>query len=122
MIQSGQDVLNWLDGIDLYLQPSYQEGVPRATIEAMSRGCPVIASDAGGIPELIDSQWLIKPGDTDQLANLIIRMLDHPEEQLEAILKNYGKSLEYTNEFLYPRRSTFWSSFADFIREKQKAT
>jgi glycosyltransferase involved in cell wall biosynthesis len=120
MMQSGQAVLDWLDGIDLYLQPSYQEGVPRATIEAMSRGCPIIASKAGGIPELINKKWLISPGDVNELARLIIQMLDNPNARIDAILQNYEKSREYTHEFLNSRRFSFWSAFKDFIIKRQK--
>ena len=120
MIQSGPDVLNWLDDIDLYLQPSYQEGVPRATIESMSRGCPVIASDAGGIPELINHQWMIKPGDVQHLADLIIKMLDSSDEKVKAASENFEKSYEYTNEFLSPRRKLFWAAFADYVKNGKK--
>ena len=38
---------------DVYLQPSLWDGMPNALLEAMSAGCAVIGSDAGGIPELI---------------------------------------------------------------------
>lgn len=117
MIQSGHAVLDWLSDIDLYLQPSYQEGVPRATIEAMSRACPVIASNAGGIPELINHQWLIKPGQTKELAKLILQMLDNANFRVDAASENYGKSIEYTNEFLSPRRRHFWANFADFLKK-----
>ena len=37
-------VFSWLDGLDLYIQPSLQEGLPRALIEAMSRGLPAFAA------------------------------------------------------------------------------
>ena len=120
MVQSGGAVLEWLKGLDLYLQPSYQEGVPRATIEAMSMACPVIASTAGGIPELIHDQWLIKPGDTVRLAQLIIKMLDSPKCQYEAGLDNYINSLDYTSDVLVPRRQEFWSAFANLTRSKQE--
>ena len=36
-LPSGQKVYDWLDEVDIYLQPSFQEGLPRALIEAMSR-------------------------------------------------------------------------------------
>ncbi len=119
MIQSGEAVLDWLKEIDLYLQPSYQEGVPRATIEAMSMACPVIASRAGGIPELINDDWLIKPGDVHHLSNLIIKMIDTPQDRLEAAMQNFEKSYEYTNEFLRPRRKVFWAAFKDYVLEQK---
>ena len=40
---------------DVYLQPSLWDGMPNALLEAMSAGCGSIASDAGGIPEIITS-------------------------------------------------------------------
>jgi len=118
MIKSGQAVLDWLHDIDLYLQPSYQEGVPRATIEAMSIGCPVIASNAGGIPELINEKWLIKPGDIEHLSERIVAMLDSPTYQIDATRENYIRSLDYTNDILVPRRQSFWKSFASFVKNK----
>ncbi len=39
------DIFRWLDTVDLYIQPSRAEGLCRAIIEAMSRGCPIIGSD-----------------------------------------------------------------------------
>ena len=120
MIQSGDAVLEWLKQIDLYLQPSYQEGVPRATIEAMSMACPVIASTAGGIPELLPSKWLIKPGETSKLAKLIIEMLDSSKCQYEAGLENYNKSLNYTSDVLMPKRQEFWNSFAKMVKTQKE--
>ena len=46
----------WYDSIDIYIQPSLQEGLPRAMIEAMSRGLPCYGTRTGGIPELIDKE------------------------------------------------------------------
>ncbi len=120
MLQSGDAVLNWLKKLDVYLQPSYQEGVPRATIEAMSMACPVIASTAGGIPELIDPKWLIKPGDIKHLAERILSMLDSTPCQYQAGSANYMKSLEYTNDKLAPKRKQFWNSFYSFANSRKK--
>ena len=63
-IAGGQPVYDWLDTIDIYLQPSFHEGLPRALIEAMSRGCPALASDAGGTPELLPPACIHKRGNT----------------------------------------------------------
>lgn len=120
MIQSGQAVLDWMEQLDLYLQPSYQEGVPRATIEAMSTACPIVASTAGGIPELIEEKWLIKPGDTHMLAALIMKILDSPNNQYEAGLYNYNKSLDFIDTKLSAKREKFWGAFAAFADGQNK--
>lgn len=122
MLETGDKVFEWLKGIDIYLQPSYQEGLPRATIEAMSLGCPVIGSTAGGIPELIDNKWLIKPGNVKGLAKLIIKMGGSLENQIEASGHNVTNSLSYTDNILGPRRQNFWEAFANFSYKNKKMT
>ena len=47
------DVNQHLQLCDVYLQPSLWDGMPNALLEAMAAGCGCIASDAGGIPEII---------------------------------------------------------------------
>lgn len=112
VIQSGFKVLEWLDDVDLYIQPSFQEGVPRATIEAMSRGCPVIGSTAGGIPELLPPEWLHRPGDDERLGALIDKMLEDPALQAQAALRNFETSKGYAASVLMPVRRAFWEDFS----------
>lgn len=78
----GAAIAEWLDGLDLYLQPSYQEGLPRAVIEALSRGRIVIGSTAGGTPELLQADRLHKPGDDAALFRIISQVLHTPTAQL----------------------------------------
>lgn len=118
MLPSGEAVLHWLDEIDLYIQPSFQEGVPRAVIEAMSRGCPVIGSTAGGIPELVDKNWLHRPADIRSLSDLIMMMLDSPEKQIEAAGANIIHAHNFTSDILMPRRQAFWSNFRSYVEKK----
>ncbi len=111
-LPSGLPVLNWLDGIDIYLQPSLQEGLPRTLIEAMSRGLPCIASTAGGIPELIDQSDLHPPGDENHLGKLVRRAVRDPNWRTAASIRNTTTSHSYTVDELSFRRDGFWSSFA----------
>lgn len=74
-LPAGDAVLGWLDGIDIYLQPSFQEGLPRAVIEALSRGCLAIGSTAGGTPELLPPARLHRPGDAAGLHRRILEVL-----------------------------------------------
>ena len=59
---------------DLFILPSYHEGLPMAILEAMSWGLPIISTTVGGIPEIvIDHQngLLVEPGDIGGLAQSI---------------------------------------------------
>ena len=68
---SHDKVFEILDEIDIYIQPSLQEGLPRALLEAMSRACPAIGSKTGGIPELLNSDVIFKKKDYKCLANIL---------------------------------------------------
>jgi teichuronic acid biosynthesis glycosyltransferase TuaC len=68
-----QSVPRWLAAANVLALPSYREGYPNVVIEALSCGRPVIATDVGGIPELVDesSGILVAPRDSRALANAI---------------------------------------------------
>lgn len=112
---SGSDVFDWLDEVDIYLQPSLQEGLPRALIEAMSRGCPAIGSRRAGIPELLESECLIPPGDHSALAEKLVVVCNSKEWQRQQAKRNWHKAAEYTSEVLDSRRNKFWSQFRDDV-------
>lgn len=66
-----EKIKEWLKGIDVYIQPSLSEGMPRATIEAMSMACPCIATNIAGLPDLLKKEYLIDPNDHIALAKKI---------------------------------------------------
>jgi glycosyltransferase involved in cell wall biosynthesis len=66
------DPLRALHGIDCLLLPSKGEGTPRSILEAASIGVPSIATDVGGIGDIIDDSvtgWVVPYGDSDALSN-----------------------------------------------------
>lgn len=109
----GEPVLRWLDDIDVYIQASFQEGLPRALIEAMSRGCAALASDAGGTSELVDAECLHVPGDHTKLGGDIVRAANDEAWRREKSERNFNRSLDYATDVLTRRREEFWRLFRD---------
>jgi len=75
------DVRELLLGCDLFVLPSLFEGLPLSIMEAMAAGKPVIASDIGGVNELIrdgETGYLVPPGDTHALARRINTLISDP--------------------------------------------
>lgn len=120
-LPGGQAVMDWLDQIDIYIQPSRHEGLPRAVIEAMSRACPVIASNAGGIPELLPSHFIHDKGDAAALSALILEMVQDPELQKNAAKANLKRSQSYTREKLEPRRFALIKKYISLIQAAKQA-
>jgi len=112
-LPAGEPVLRWLDDIDVYLQPSLQEGLPRVLIEAMSRGCPAIASSSAGIPELLPRDDLVHPGDIDGLAALLRHRLHDQNWMIDRVYRNWRESHKYTHTELDIRRQLFYKKFAE---------
>lgn len=107
------EIFPWLDSLDIYIQPSRLEGLPRALIEAMSRGCPAIGSAAGGIPELLDSDCIFgnDGNNTDELSELI-RSFDTAKMLWQAG-RNISVAADYRRAVLSRRRTLFFKEFAD---------
>ena len=103
------EVLDFLDGIDIYIQPSKQEGLPRAMIEAMSRGCLCIGSKTAGIPELVEPRFIFNKGDVRGIVDIIRGITQ--EDMKEQARSNYECAKEYDVELLNERRNKFIRKF-----------
>lgn len=88
------DFLGWVDGEtkkkaletnQVFILPSYNEGLPIAILEAIGYGMPVIATNVGNIAEAVlegDNGFLVTPGDVDGYANALQCLItDYPLRQ-----------------------------------------
>ena len=75
------EVPKYLAEIDVFVNPSLTESFGVAVLEASTTGCAVIASRAGGLPEVVQEEktgLLCKPDDTSDLTECMSRMVMHP--------------------------------------------
>ena len=98
----------WLTKSQIFLLPSYNEGLPMSVLEAMSYGLPVVSTLVGGIPGLVETGkngYLYPPGDTKGIAEGLVNIFQHPKQALEICKANIEKikrnySLETTMDQL----------------------
>lgn len=103
------EVFRKLQDVDIYVQPSKTEGLPRALVEAMSMGCLCIGTNVGGIPELLDREYIFKKGNVKQLTNIIMHITK--EKNAEQMKKNFQKSKEFEESKLQKSREEFYREF-----------
>jgi glycosyltransferase involved in cell wall biosynthesis len=75
------DVSDLLGALDLFVLTSRTESFPNAILEAMSVGCPAVATLVGGVAELVregENGFLVPPGESGTLAERIIELLRDP--------------------------------------------
>lgn len=70
----------FLRRIDVLILPSHTEGTPNVIIEAMAQGIPVVATEVGGIPDMLggDAGLLVPVGDVRALADAMLRLAADP--------------------------------------------
>ncbi len=76
------DVRTWIARASVFVLPSYREGVPRSTQEAMAMARPVITTDAPGCRDTViegENGFLVKPRDAGALADAMERFISEPE-------------------------------------------
>ena len=101
----------WLDNMDLYIQPSLQEGLPRAVVEAMSRGLPALGARTGGIPELLGEKYIFERKGVDDIAKLLPAV--SKEEMLTMAKNNFEHAKDFQKELLEKKRYEFYAAFAE---------
>jgi len=112
-VPPGQAVYHLLDTWDLFVLPSRTEGLPRAMIEAMARGCPCIGSTVGGIPELLPAEDLVPPDNAHALARKIREVLSDPQRMERMARRNWEATKDYLPEVLGERRRAFYGKVRD---------
>ena len=110
--------MEFYDSIDIYVQPSKQEGLPRAVIEAMSRGIPAIGTNIAGIPELLQRENLFRKGSVKSVKKALKHMVNADLSRYAE--ENFEKAKEYRIDVLTNRRNKFYDEFLAARKQEVK--
>jgi glycosyltransferase involved in cell wall biosynthesis len=105
-----EQMFPWLDEMDLYIQPSMTEGMPRSLIEAMSRGLPALGTQTGGIPELLGPDCTFPRKDVDAILKIVSSL--EPTDMEQMAQNNFNRCASFQKELLDQKRFDFYAAFA----------
>ena len=108
-----EKIFEQLDNIDIYIQPSLQEGLPRSVIEALSRACPVMGARTAGIPELMDEECVFERASEKSIVEKTTIILKTGLEGYA--IKNFEHSKDYLNDVLYKRRNSYYNKIKERV-------
>lgn len=115
-VPPGQAVIEQLDSADIFVLPSFTEGLPRSLIEAIARGLPCIGTRVGGIRELLSDEDLVVPGDAGELAQKIMAVMRDQKTLEKMARRNLQKAKEYRSSELNKRRVEFYTKVAEVTK------
>ena len=101
-----KEIFEKIDEMDIYIQSSLIEGLPRAILEAMSRACPAIGTNAGGIPELINEKYIFKKKDVNGLVKILKSINKFKLNEMAKY--SFEKVQEFKREKLENKRRKFY--------------
>jgi len=96
------------NGIDCFVLPSIAEGLPRTLLEAMAAGVLCIASNVGGIPEILDNGRfgrLVPAKDSVALADAMLNVVNMPPQKKDSVIANAKEhtKINYSNSAMIQR-------------------
>lgn len=110
-ILSTQKIQEVLKETDIYIQPSHSEGIPRATLEAMSHAIPVVATALPGFKEILNFEFLVQPSNHKELADKIEQLIVNNEVYNIESNRNVSMAKNFLHDNLNSNRKLFYSKF-----------
>src|SRR5262249_48454261 len=107
------DAVRIMAGCDVFCLASHHEGLPIAVMEAMALGLPIVATDVGGVSELVADQVhgrLVPPHRPDLLAGALVDLLTEERQRASAAAAVQAKSEDLSAEHSIRRVEAIYES------------
>lgn len=116
------ELMSRLDRAEIFALPSRTEGLPRALIEAMSRGLPCVASSVGGVSELLDAEATCPPGDVPELVLRLKRLLTDQDFRIAQSARNRTVASEYSRTKMKSSRMEWRRAVLNIVHRSRTPT
>lgn len=106
-----QQVIEILSVADVFINPSYSEGLPTSVMEAAAVGVPIVATNVGGTPEIIEngeSGLIIEPGKPEQIVQAVATLIGDCQTVQSELAKKFGEAarLRITRDYSWESITT----------------
>ncbi len=120
-LHNKEEIIERLSESDLFVYPTYFEGLSRSLIEAMAAGLPCISTPICGIPELLDEKYMFRPDDSESFAKEVMHLIENPAELEMMSQRNVEIADRFTKDKLTERRYKFYSKLRRLSEKKYQA-
>jgi len=99
VLRDRKKIVEMYQAADVFVLPSYREGLPLTLFEAMAAGAPVVATPVNGVPYEMkepENGFLVKHGDNEKFKERITQLLDDPKLRNKISQENIKKASQYT--------------------------
>jgi glycosyltransferase involved in cell wall biosynthesis len=112
-IRDRKETIKMYQSAEVYVMPSYREGLPLTLFEAMASGLPIVATPVNGIPyEITDNKngYLVKYGDNEKFKEKIIKILSDKKLKEKLAKENLKKSRKYNWDKIEKRTTLLYKN------------
>jgi glycosyltransferase involved in cell wall biosynthesis len=119
------DIPQLMKSFNIFALPSLSEGLSSAILEAMASSLPIVASNVGGIPELVkngENGLLVAPADAEALARALQKLAENPEERFRMGQTNRRQAVEkFTMEHKITKTEELCTSLLKLKAERRRS-